>query len=249
MEPLLKIKHLKKVYHDLDGETDAVKDFTLDIYDKEFIVIVGPSGCGKSTILSILADLESKSSGEIEVSKENLIMGYMLQKDSLFPWLTILDNCLIGLKIQKTLTEENKNRVIELLDTYGLKDFKDKYPDSLSGGMRQRAALIRTLAINPDVLLLDEPFSALDYQTRLALSDDVYRIIKNEGKTVIMISHDIGESVSMADRIIVLTKRPCVIKTIYEINLSNKSTPIENRKSKEFPEFYDKIWRDLDVHI
>lgn len=160
MEPLLKIKHLKKVYHDLDGETDAVKDFTLDIYDKEFIVIVGPSGCGKSTILSILADLESKSSGEIEVSKENLIMGYMLQKDSLFPWLTILDNCLIGLKIQKTLTEENKNRVIELLDTYGLKDFKDKYPDSLSGGMRQRAALIRTLAINPDVLLLDEPFAS-----------------------------------------------------------------------------------------
>lgn len=249
MEPLLKIKHLKKVYHDLEGEIDAVKDFTLDIYENEFVVVVGPSGCGKSTILSILAELESKSSGEIEVNKENLVMGYMLQKDSLFPWLTILDNCLIGLKTKKILTEENKMRVINLLDTYGLGEFKDKYPDSLSGGMRQRVALIRTLAIDPDVLLLDEPFSALDYQTRLALSDDVYKIIKQEGKTAIMISHDIGESVSMADRIIVLTKRPSVIKTIYDIKLSNKSTPIANRKTKEFPDFYDKIWRDLDVHI
>lgn len=249
MKPLLKIKHLKKVYHDLEGEIDAVKNFTLDIFENEFVVIVGPSGCGKSTILSILADLETKSDGEIEISKENLVMGYMLQKDSLFPWLTILDNCLIGLKTKKILTEENKKRVINLLDTYGLGEFKDKYPDSLSGGMRQRVALIRTLAINPDVLLLDEPFSALDYQTRLALSDDVYKIIKKEGKTAIMISHDIGESVSMADRIIVLTKRPCVIKTIYDIELSNKKTPIENRKSKEFPDYYDKIWRDLDVHI
>lgn len=193
--PLLKINHLKKVYHDKQGEIDAVLDFTLDIYDKEFVVIVGPSGCGKSTILSILANLESSSSGEVEVSKHNLVMGYMLQKDSLFPWLTILDNCLIGLKINKTLTEENKKRVIELLDTYGLKEFKNKYPDSLSGGMRQRVALIRTLAINPDVLLLDEPFSALDYQTRLALSDDIYKIIKKEGKTAIMISHDIGEAI------------------------------------------------------
>lgn len=248
-DPLLKINHLKKVYHDEQGEIDAVLDFTLDIYDKEFVVIVGPSGCGKSTILSILANLETSSSGEIEVSKHNLVMGYMLQKDSLFPWLTILDNCLIGLKVNKNLTEANKNRVVKLLDTYGLKEFKDKYPDSLSGGMRQRVALIRTLAINPDILLLDEPFSALDYQTRLALSDDIYKIIKKEGKTAIMISHDIGESISLADRIIVLTKRPSVIKNIYSIDLTNKSTPIENRKCKEFSIYYDKIWRDLDVHI
>ena len=247
--PLLKINHLKKVYHDEQGETDAVLDFTLDIYDKEFLVIVGPSGCGKSTVLSILAGLEKSSSGEIEFCKNDLVMGYMLQKDSLFPWLTILDNCLLGLKINKTLTKKSKERVIKLLDTYGLKDFKDKYPDSLSGGMRQRVALIRTLAINPDILLLDEPFSALDYQTRLALSDDIYGIIKKEGKTAIMISHDIGESVSLADRIVVLTKRPSVIKTIYNIEYSKKSTPIQNRNSKEFQVYYDRIWRDLDVHI
>ena len=247
--PLLKINHLKKTYHDKNGEIEAVLDFTLDIYDKEFLVIVGPSGCGKSTIMSILANLESSSDGYIELNKENLVMGYMLQKDSLFPWLTILDNCLIGLKSSNNLTKKTKKRVIELLDTYGLKEFKDKYPSSLSGGMRQRVALIRTLAINPDILLLDEPFSALDYQTRLALSDDVYNIIKKEGKTAIMISHDIGESVSMADRIVVLTKRPCVIKNIYDIYFEDKSTPIENRKKKEFATYYDKIWRDLDVHI
>ena len=137
-KPILKMKHLKKVYHDMEGETDAVLDFTLDIYEKEFVVIVGPSGCGKSTILSILADLEPKSEGDITFCKENLVMGYMLQKDSLFPWLTILDNCLLGLRIQKNLTPENKERVIRLLDTYGLKEFKYKYPNSLSGGMRQR---------------------------------------------------------------------------------------------------------------
>jgi len=139
-KPLLKIDHLKKVYHDINGEIDAVLDFTLDIYDNEFVVIVGPSGCGKSTILSILANLEKSSSGEIEVRKHDLIMGYMLQKDSLFPWLTILENCLIGLEINHDLTEENKKRVIDLLDTYGLKDFKNKYPDQMSGGMRQRVA-------------------------------------------------------------------------------------------------------------
>ena len=173
----------------------------------------------------------------------------MLQSDSLFPWRTILENCLIGLEINNELTEENKERVINLLNTYGLGDFINKYPSSLSGGMKQRVALIRTLATNPDILLLDEPFSALDYQTRLALSDDVYKIIKNEGKTVIMVTHDLAEAISLSDRIVVLTKRPAEVKKIYEININNKSTPINNRKAPEFNTYYDMIWRDLDVHI
>ena len=173
----------------------------------------------------------------------------MLQKDSLFPWRTILDNCLLGLEITNNLTKENKEYVLKLLETYGLKDFIYKYPDSLSGGMRQRVALIRTLAIKPDILLLDEALSALDFQSRLAISDDIYKIIKSEEKTAIMVTHDINEAISMADRVIVLTKRPAVIKSIYEIKLTNKSTPINNRKCKEFNEYYDKIWRDLDVHI
>ena len=156
---------------------------------------------------------------------------------------------MIGLEVTGKLNEDSKNYVLELLKTYGLYEFKDKYPSSLSGGMRQRVALIRTLAIKPDILLLDEPMSALDYQSRLAISDDIYRIIKNEGKTAIMVTHDIAEAISMSDKIVVLTKRPAKVKNIYDIKLTNKSTPINNRKCKEFSKYYDTIWRDLDVHI
>ena len=193
MNNILKIKNLQKIYHDLNGEIEAIKDITLDINQNELISIVGPSGCGKSSLLSILANIEKKSSGEIIFNNPNTKIGYMLQKDSLFPWRTILENCLIGLETENKLTEENKKKVINLLKKYGLYDFINKYPASLSGGMRQRVALIRTLATDPDILLLDEPLSALDYQTRLALSDDLYKIIKNEGKTAIMVTHDLGE--------------------------------------------------------
>ncbi len=193
MNSILKIKNLQKIYHDLNGEIKAIKDITIDINENELISIVGPSGCGKSSLLSILAKIEKKSDGEIIFNKPNTKIGYMLQKDSLFPWRTILENCLIGLEIENKLTEENKKKVINLLKKYGLYDFINKYPASLSGGMRQRVALIRTLATDPDILLLDEPLSALDYQTRLALSDDLYKIIKNEGKTAIMVTHDLGD--------------------------------------------------------
>lgn len=245
---ILTIKNLSKSYHDKKGEIKALEDINIDIEEKEFISIVGPSGCGKSTILSILSNLEEKSTGEIKKDKD-LTIGYMLQTDSLFFWRTILDNCLIGLEVTNKLTEENKNYVLQLLKTYGLYEFKDKYPSSLSGGMRQKVALIRTLAIKPDILLLDEPMSALDYQSRLAISNDIYNIIKKEGKTAIMVTHDIAEAVSMSDRVIVLTKRPAIVKNIYKIELSNKSTPMNNRRCKEFNKYYDMIWRDLDVHI
>lgn len=192
---ILTIKNLTKIYHTKDGETLAIKDLNLNIKEGEFVAIVGPSGCGKSTLLSILCNLEKKSYGNITFNKENLKLGYMLQEDSLFPWLNILDNSLLGLKVQKQLTKENKDKVLKLLETYGLKDFINKYPKNLSGGMRQRVALIRTLATDPDILLLDEAFSALDYQTRLAVSDDVWQIIKKEKKTTIMITHDIAEPV------------------------------------------------------
>lgn len=245
---ILKVKGLRKSYHDRKSEILALEDINLEVHEKEFISIVGPSGCGKSTILSILSLLEDKSSGEVEL-KNNATIGYMLQDDSLFSWRTILENCLIGLEVTGKLNEDSKNYVLELLKTYGLYEFKDKYPSSLSGGMRQRVALIRTLAIKPDILLLDEPMSALDYQSRLAISDDIYRIIKNEGKTAIMVTHDIAEAISMSDKIVVLTKRPAKVKNIYDIKLTNKSTPINNRKCKEFSKYYDTIWRDLDVHI
>ena len=194
MTNIISINKLSKKYHS-KGETTAIKNLTLSVKEGEYLAIVGPSGCGKSTLLSILSGIEKKSSGSIILHKDNIKFGYMLQEDCLFPWLNILDNCLLGLKINKEINKENKEYVIKLLNDYGLHDFIYSYPNSLSGGMRQRVALIRTLAIKPDILLLDEPFSALDYQTRLALSDDVYKMIKDNQKTVIMITHDIAESI------------------------------------------------------
>ena len=248
MDNVLCIKNLKKIYHTDKEEILAVDNFSLNINKGEFIAIVGPSGCGKSTILSILCNLEDKSNGEILI-KDKLNIGYMLQEDCLFDWKNILDNCLLGLNINKNLSKENKEYVLKLLNTYGLKDFIYSYPDNLSGGMRQRVALIRTLATNPDILLLDEPFSALDYQTRLAISDDIYKILKKEKKTVIMVTHDIAEAISMCDKVVVLTNRPSKIKNIYDIKLENKSTPIDNRKDKRFTYYYEKIWKDIDYHV
>ncbi len=245
MNELLKIKDLSKNYHTKKDETLAVDNFSFDLKNGEFVAIVGPSGCGKSTILNILAGLDTKSSGEIILSN-NTKMGYMLQQDALFNWKTVLENCLLGLEINKTLTKENKNYVLDLLNTYGLKDFINSYPNTLSGGMRQRVALIRTLATKPDLLLMDEPYSALDYQTRLSVSDDVYQIIKKEKKSAIMVTHDIAEAISMADKIIVLSKRPSKIKKVIDIKLTDKSTPINNRKAKEFSYYYDLIWKEID---
>ena len=247
MKKILEVSHLKKYYHTTSEEILALDNINFDVSEGEFISIVGPSGCGKSTILSILSNLIDKSSGEININNKSI--AYMLQSDSLLPFLTILDNALLGLKVTKKLTEESKNYVINLLKTYGLEDFMNKYPNSLSGGMKQRVALIRTLSLSPDILLLDEATSALDYQSSLIISEDIYKILKKEKKTLIMVTHDIGLAISMSDRVIVLSKRPSVVKNIYEIKLNNKSTPINNRKDKEFSKYYEMIWRDLDVHI
>lgn len=248
MNNILTIKNLKKNYNTLAGEITAIENISLDLKPGEFLSIVGSSGCGKSTLLNIICGLDNPTYGVLNYDP-SLKIGYMLQDDALLPWLTVFENATIGLKLQKINTEENKEYVKNLLTTYGLETFINKYPDELSGGMKQRVALIRTLATKPDLLLLDEPFSALDYQSRLMVSDDVYKIIKKENKTVIMITHDIAEAISLSDNIIVLSKRPATIKKQYNVNLTNKSTPINNRKCKEFPTYYDQIWRDLDVSI
>lgn len=241
---ILEVRNLEKNYYTKDGEIKAIDNISFDVNQGDFIAIVGPSGCGKSTLLSILSGIIKNYTGNITLIN-NSKFGYMLQQDTLFDWLNILDNCMLGLRIKKEDTKDNRNKVINLLKTYGLRDFIYKYPKNLSGGMRQRVALIRTLAINPDILLLDEAFNALDYQNRLRVSDDVYRIIKNEKKTVIMITHDIEEAISMANKVIVLTERPARIKKIIDINLTNSSTPIENRKCREFSYYYDLIWKEL----
>ena len=245
---ILNIKNLRKIYHNDLKETLAVDNFSFDFKEGEFVAIVGPSGCGKSTILSILCGLDNASSGQI-IYKDGIRFGYMLQGDNLFEWNTVFKNCLLGLEINGKVSSKDKNYVEKLLKTYGLSDFIDSYPSDLSGGMRQRVALIRTLATKPDILLLDEPFSALDYQSALAVSEDVYNIIKKEKKSAIMVTHDISAAVSMADRVIVLSERPSYIKNIYKINLTNRSTPINNRKAKEFIYYYDLIWKDIDFHV
>lgn len=192
MKKILEVKDVCKTYQAQNGEIEALKDIKFDVNEGEYISIIGPSGCGKSTLLSIIAGLENKTSGDICIDGK---IGYMLQKDNLLEWRTIYKNVLLGLEIQKTNTPENKKYVEELLKKYGLYEFKDKYPTQLSGGMRQRVALIRTLAIRPKILLLDEAFSALDYQTRLMVTEDIYKILKLENITTLMVTHDISEGI------------------------------------------------------
>ena len=248
MNNLVEINNLKKSYYTKNGEIEAIKNISFNVKEGTFIGIVGTSGCGKSTLLNIISGLDYKTSGKIEY-KDNLKIGYMLQDDALLPYLTVFENAIIGLKLLNINTLNNRKYVRDLLITYGLEKFLNKYPSELSGGMKQRVALIRTLATKPDLLLLDEPFSKLDYQSRLKVSDDVYNILKKENKTVIMITHNIEEAITFSDEVYVLTKRPSVIKNKYEINMTNKTNPIENRKCKEFPILYETIWRDLDVSI
>lgn len=245
---ILELKNIKKSYYTLDGEVNVIDDISFDVYKGEIVAIVGTSGCGKSSLLNIIASLDENYEGKVNLI-DNAKTSYMLQTDSLFNWLSIYDNCKLGLKIQNNLNNDTINNIDKMLKLYKLDDFKYKKPSSLSGGMKQRIALIRTLAVNPDILLLDEPFSALDYQTRLAISNDVYKMIKTNNKTAIMVTHDISEAISMADRIIVLSKRPCRIKNIYNIKLSETNNPIDNRKAKEFSKYYETIWKDLDINV
>ena len=248
----LELKNIKKIYQDDIGETIAIKDFSYTFVPESFTSIIGPSGCGKSTLLSIIAGLEKVNAGEILFNgvlfdNENFNIGYMLQKDYLLDWRTIYKNILFGLEVKNRLNDESIEYAINLLKKYDLYDFRNKYPSHLSGGMRQRVALIRTLAINPDILLLDEAFSALDYQTRLAVTEDVYQIIKNEKKITIMVTHDIPESITMSDNVIVLTQRPATIKNVHNIafNLENR-TPMQCREASEFSNYFDKIWKELN---
>ncbi len=245
MNNLLTVNGLSKTYYSKNGETMAVDNISFEINKNDFIGIVGPSGCGKSSILNIISLLDKDYKGTLTF-KDNISVGYMFQEPVLFSWLTVLDNALLGLKISKKLTKKTKKYTISLLKKYGLYEFKDKYPSSLSGGMKQRVALIRTLALNPDILLLDEPFSALDYQTRLKVSDDVYNIIKQEEKTVLIVTHDISEAISMCTKIIILSQRPAKIKKTLNISLNAEAGPIEKRKSHLFSKYYEEIWKEID---
>lgn len=253
LTPLLHINDIKLTYHTEEAETTAIDGLSFDVSRGEFVAIVGPSGCGKSSILSLIAGLIKPSAGSIsllcsEVDCPRSEVGYMLQRDHLFDWRTIWQNVLLGLEIRGTKTEENIERVRTLLQTYGLYEFRNHYPYQLSGGMRQKVSLIRTLAIDPSILLLDEPFSALDYQTRLALSDEISSIIRLEKKTAVLVTHDIAEAISMADRILVFSARPATVKREFKIELDTPY-PIARRNSPNFKLYFDAIWKELDVHV
>ena len=251
MEQILELKNISKKYQAKQGEVLALQNIYLKVKKGEFISIIGPSGSGKSTLLSIISGLEEKSTGEIylegkKVEKLSDQIGYMLQKDCLLEWRTIFSNAIFGLEIKGKVSKESKEYIEELLKKYNLYEFKDKYPSELSGGMRQRAALIRTLATNPKILLLDEAFSALDYQTRIMVTNDIYSILRKENITAIIVTHDISEAISMSDRVVVLTKRPGTVKDIHKIDFEIEDrNPINCRESPKFSKYFNTLWKEL----
>ncbi len=248
---LLALDHVDLIYQTEKSETEAVRDLNLTVDEGEFIALVGPSGCGKTTLLSMIAGLMPPTGGSVTIDGEPVTpssgnVGYMLQRDNLFEWRTIESNVLLGLIVRNELTADTKAHAVKMLEKYGLGDFRNHYPTQLSGGMRQRAALIRTLAFKPRLLLLDEPFSAVDFQTRIAVCDDVYSIIKSERKTAVLVTHDISEAVSMADRIVVLTARPATVKTIFTVDI-DAPTPLKRRESPRFSEWFDRVWKEVTL--
>ena len=250
---MIDVRHAALKYQSPDGEVEALRDVSFSMDQGEFLSIVGPSGCGKSTLLSLIAGLERPSAGVIEidgeaVTKPSVRVGLMPQRDQLFPWRTILSNALLGPEIRGENMAEARARVEELLRRYELEGFAEKLPGQLSGGMRQRCALIRTLAARPDILLLDEPFSALDYQTRLAESDDIFRIIRREHKTALLVTHDISEAISMSDRVMVLSHRPAVVRAVHTLDEYRGLSPIQRRNTPGFSAIFNQIWKELDVN-
>lgn len=245
MSNIVQVKNLSMNFYTKEGELEVLRDMNFSLNKGEILTLLGPSGCGKSTILNILTNLLKPTEGEIQIDGE---IGYMFQKDNLLEWRNIIDNITIGLEIQNKKTPEALENIENLLKIYGLWDFKNMYPKELSGGMKQRVSLIRTLSVNPDILLLDEPFSALDYQTRLLVSDDVYKIIRNEKKSAILVTHDISEAISMSDKVAVLSTRPTTVKNIYDIDIRKNQdlTPLQTRKISKFQEYFDKLWKELD---
>ena len=255
MRNILELKNIGYSYHSMHGETQALKNISFTVKEGEFVAIVGPSGCGKSTLLSIIAGLVAPEEGTISVNNPDGSIhypriGYMLQHDLLLEWRNVYQNTILGLEITHMLNKERIDYVNLLLHDYDLERFRNKRPSELSGGMKQRAALIRTLALNPQILLLDEPFCALDYQTRLLVSSDICSLIRKTKKTMLLITHDLSEAISLADRIFVLSKRPAVVKKEIEIHLTlSDHSPLAARNAPEFKDYFNQLWEEMNSEI
>ena len=253
MNNIISIRDAALTYQARNGEVEALGGVSFDVAEGEFVSIVGPSGCGKSTLLGVLAGLETLDGGAVSLYGQPVTgasgrMGFMPQRDQLCEWRSIRDNVMLGLQIRRDRDPAHRDHVETLLKRDDLSEFAVKRPDQLSGGMRQRCALIRTLAIGPDILLLDEPFSALDYQTRLAVSSDIWRIIRSEGKTALLVTHDISEAVSMSDRVVVLSRRPATVKAVFDMGELRRMDPMKRRENPAFPRYFDAIWKELELH-
>jgi NitT/TauT family transport system ATP-binding protein len=256
--PKVELRSVGLRYFGWEGETEALQDISLSVAPGEFVAVIGPSGCGKSTLLSLIAGLLAPTEGSVlvdgrPVAGPNRKIGYMLQQDYLFEWRTILENVVLGAEIQGASMAAARERARQLLTRYGLGQFLNHVPRQLSGGMRQRAALARTLCTEPEIVLLDEPFSALDSQTRLALADEITDILRREAKTVVLVTHDIGEAISMAERVIVMSRRPGRIKSNHAIRFATadgtRPAPLKARNAPEFGGYFNNLWQELDVHV
>ena len=240
------LNNIQKTYYNDKDSFNAIKNISFNLLDGEIISVVGKSGCGKSTLLNIISGLDKQTGGEIIFDNTDPKISYMFQQDALLPYKNVLDNACLGLELMHNKNEKEIENVKNMLKEYGLKDFIYSKPNKLSGGMKQRVALIRSLAINPDLLLLDEPFSALDYYTRIKICEDVYKILKKNKVSTILITHDIGEAISISDKVVVLSSSPSIVKNIYKVELDNNLSIIEKRNSQKFNDLYKQIWRDLN---
>jgi NitT/TauT family transport system ATP-binding protein len=256
--PKVELRGISLRYFSRDGETEAIKSLSFSVAAGEFVAIIGQSGCGKSSLLSLISGIVTPTDGMVlvdgaPVAGPSRKVGYMLQQDYLLEWRTILENTLLGAEIQGVDMATARERAIQLLTRYGLGQFLHHLPRQLSGGMRQRAALARTLCTDPDVVLLDEPFSALDSQTRLSLADEIAGILYQEGKTAILVTHDIGEAVSMAERVIVLSRRPGRVKSqhalLYASSDGSRPSPFNARNAPEFNGYFNTLWQELEVYV
>jgi len=252
----IQIQGVSKSFVSATGEDiQVLAEVSMQIKKQEFFSIVGPSGCGKSTIFNIIAGLLKPTNGKVIVCGEEIDqttghVGYMMQKDLLLPWRSILDNVTLGLEVKGMAKKDRGDIAMDYLDRYGLASFAEAYPSTLSGGMRQRVALIRTLVTQPDIILLDEPFSALDYQTRLILEDEILSILKSEGKTGVLITHDIEEAIAISDRIAVMSKRPTTVKQVYDIGLASQyGSALKARSDQKFKQYFESIWSELDIQM
>lgn len=252
-EPIvLRAENVGVTFEGAGHPVEAIRKVDFELRRGETLAIVGPSGCGKSTLFNAIAGLLRPTRGHVEVGGRRVDdaaghVGYMLQKDLLLPWRSVLDNVMLGLEIRKTPKSRAREIALELIKAYGLAGFEQAKPAALSGGMRQRVAIMRTLAFDPEVILLDEPFSALDFQTRLLMQADVSRIIAERGKSAILVTHDIGEAIAMADRVLVLSARPATVRALHVIELPREGRdPAALRTDTAFQHYFAKIWADLE---